>query len=182
MQRQSSLFMEQNQFLLEGGRGTKQATVPGKDKPSSYSSPTPPRSSRQMAVKQGGVGERAGHSPRVSSLGCAGAGLAGAAPPPLAPSNSFCGLSASRLARGFLFSLKRPEWEILRLRRLPIGDWFSQESEELGGVKRSSEGSSGGISLLFFLLDRDFHQLIGELLAPGPPEGALAALLLSAIF
>lgn len=70
----------------------------------------------------------------------------------------------------------------MRLRRLPIGDWFSQESEELGGAKRSSEESSGGISLLFFLLEKDFHQVPGEPLAPGPPEGAVAALLLSAIF
>lgn len=108
--------------------------------------------------------------------------------------------SGSRVARTFLFSLKRPEREIFKLRRLlpalsahnlsglwgspalarRLGCWFSWEllvQSGLGGAGSPGAGWAGGCtpteaSLPFFLLfTSDFHQ--GPEL-PVPPLSAMA--------
>lgn len=107
--------------------------------------------------------------------------------------------SGSSVARTFLFSLKRPEREIFKLRRLlaafspahlsgfcaspaplpgRLGCWFSRELLVQSGLGDAGSPGAGwaagcgppGISLLFFLLFvSDFHQ------GPEPPLSAMAS-------
>lgn len=140
--------------------------------------------------------------PRLRGGG-GGEGLLGYSPPWAArpgapPPSKTSGLSASSEVRTFRLSLKRPEWETRRLRRLPPpppapaaspppkGGGCSSRPPGLEGAAGASlaaaagGGGAAGASLCFFLLVSDFHQGPAELPFT-PARGAAVAAALSAI-
>lgn len=184
-------------------RSSASPTGPSQAEPSRGAAAGSGHPSRRCAGHPSSGGSSQGRGSEGGGGGGGGEGLLGYSPPWAArpgapPPSKTSGLSASSEVRTFRLSLKRPEWETRRLRRLPPpppapaaspppkGGGCSSRPPGLEGAAGASlaaaagGGGAAGASLCFFLLVSDFHQGPAELPFT-PARGAAVAAALSAI-